>query len=188
MMRTKLDYIFNLYALHGNEDYIGEPVSQLEHMLQAGELARREGQPDEVILAAFFHDLGHLLAFEGVVDHMEGFGVVSHEKLGADLLRDAGFSERIAAMVESHVEAKRYLTFRYPDYYDLLSEASKATLDLQGGRMNDEEASVFEKDPLFDLKIKLRYWDDEAKSTETVGQSLNFYRELAEKHLHQLKY
>lgn len=187
-MRTKLDYIFNLYELHGNEDYIGEPVSQLEHMLQAGELARKEGQPDEVILAAFFHDLGHLLAFEGVVDHMEGFGVVSHEKLGADLLRDAGFSEHVATMVESHVEAKRYLTFKYPDYYDLLSEASKATLDLQGGRMNYEEASVFEKDPLFDLKIKLRYWDDEAKSTESVGQSLNFYRELAEKHLHHLKH
>jgi predicted HD phosphohydrolase len=70
----------------------------------------------------------------------------------------------------------------------LLSEASKATLDLQGGRMNDEEAIAFEKDPLFDLKIKLRYWDDEAKSTEPVGQSLAFYRELAEKHLHQTKY
>jgi 2-amino-1-hydroxyethylphosphonate dioxygenase (glycine-forming) len=187
-MRTKLDYIFNLYELHGNEDYIGEPVSQLEHMLQAGELARKEGQPDEVILAAFFHDLGHLLAFEGVVDHMEGFGVVSHEKLGSDLLRDAGFSERVATMVESHVEAKRYLTFKYPDYYDLLSEASKATLDLQGGRMNHEEASAFENDPLFDLKIKLRYWDDEAKSTEPFGQSLNFFRELAEKHLHHLKH
>lgn len=187
-MRTKLDYIFNLYELHGSEDYIGEPVSQLEHMLQAGELARKEGQPDELILAAFFHDLGHLLAFEGVVDHMEGFGVVSHEKLGADLLRDAGFSERMATMVESHVEAKRYLTFKFPAYYDLLSEASKATLDLQGGRMNHEEASAFEKDPLFDLKIKLRYWDDEAKSTESVGQSLHFYRELAEKHLNQLKY
>jgi predicted HD phosphohydrolase len=54
--------------------------------------------------------------------------------------------------------------------------------------MNDEEAIAFEKDPLFDLKIKLRYWDDEAKSTEPVGQSLAFYRELAEKHLHQTKY
>ena len=83
-------------------------------MLQAGELARSEGQPDEVILAAFFHDLGHLLAFEGVVDHMDGFGVFSHEKLGADLLRDAGFSEKVASLVESHVEAKRYLTCKHP--------------------------------------------------------------------------
>lgn len=185
-MRTKLDYIFNLYTLHGSEDYIGEPVSQLEHMLQAGELARKEGQPDEVILAAFFHDLGHLLAFEGVVDHMEGFGVVSHEKLGADLLRDAGFSETVASLVQSHVEAKRYLTFKHPEYYSLLSEASKATLDLQGGRMNHEEAIAFEKDPLFQLKIQLRYWDDEAKSTEPSRQSITYFRELSEKHLHQL--
>lgn len=187
-MRTKLDYIFELFQLHGSEDYIGEPVSQLEHMLQAGELARNEGQPDDVVLAAFFHDLGHLLAFEGVVDHMDGFGVVSHEKLGADLLRDAGFSEIVASLVESHVEAKRYLTFKRPDYYAMLSEASKATLDHQGGRMNPDEAVAFETDPLFELKIKLRYWDDEAKSTVPTQQSLSFFRQLAEKHLHQLKY
>lgn len=188
MMRTKLDYIFDLFQLHGNEDYIGEPVSQLEHMLQAGALAVRDGQPEAVILAAFFHDLGHLLAFEGVVDHMDGFGVVSHEKLGADLLRDAGFSEIVASLVESHVEAKRYLTFKHPDYFARLSEASRATLEHQGGRMTQEEAFAFEQDPLFHLKIKLRFWDDEAKSTQPASVSLSYFRELADKHLHQLKY
>lgn len=187
-MKTKLDYIFDLYQYHGSEDYIGEPVSQLEHMLQAGELASKEGQPDEVVLAAFFHDLGHLLSFEGVVDDMDGFGVVSHEKLGADLLRDAGFSEIVASLVESHVEAKRYLTFKYPDYVAQLSEASRATLDHQGGRMNQEEAIAFETEPLFQLKIKLRYWDDEAKSLVPARLSLSYFRELAEKHLHQVKY
>ena len=31
--------IFALYQRHGDEDYIGEPVSQLEHMSQAAQLA-----------------------------------------------------------------------------------------------------------------------------------------------------
>lgn len=175
--------IFELYIQHGNEDYIGEPVSQSEHMIQAGELARKAGYEDEVILAAFFHDIGHLLAFEGVVDHMEGYGVVSHEKLGADLLRRAGFSEKVAALVESHVEAKRYLTYRYPEYYSKLSEASRQTLEMQGGRMSDAEARDFENDPLLELKVKMRFWDDEAKSTDPSGTDLGYFRELAEKHL-----
>ena len=54
--------IFALYEKHGDEDYIGEPVSQLEHMSQAAALAEEEGYDDEVVLAAFFHDIGHLCA------------------------------------------------------------------------------------------------------------------------------
>ena len=59
--------VFSLYEKHGDEDYIGEPVSQLEHMSQAALLAEEEGYDDEVILAAFFHDIGHLCAEEGEV-------------------------------------------------------------------------------------------------------------------------
>ena len=31
--------IFDLYSKYGDADYIGEPVSQLEHMSQSAELA-----------------------------------------------------------------------------------------------------------------------------------------------------
>ncbi|HLO82595.1 MAG TPA: HDIG domain-containing protein [Chitinophagaceae bacterium] len=185
MIKDVIEEVFGLYILHGDEDYIGEPVSQLEHMLQAGELARKEGYDDEVVLAAFFHDIGHLLAFEGESDSMSGYGQVSHESKGAQYLRERGFSERLAMLVESHVEAKRYLTYKYPEYYDKLSEASKKTLEFQGGVMGAEEAKQFELDPNSELKIKLRLWDDEAKNTEPSSQTLVFFRELAEKHLSQ---
>ncbi|MFN7495238.1 MAG: phosphohydrolase, partial [Cyclobacteriaceae bacterium] len=95
------------------------------------------------------------------------FGVKSHEKIGADYLREKGFSERIAKLVENHVEAKRYLTFRYPEYYNNLSEASKRTLEYQGGKMTAEEADVFEQDSLFEASIQLRKWDELAKEIET---------------------
>lgn len=183
MVKDIIEEVFRLYILHGDEDYIGEPVSQLEHMLQAGELARKEGYDDEVILAAFFHDIGHLLAFEGYGEAMGGYGQVLHESRGADYLRERGFSKRVAALVESHVEAKRYLTYKYPEYYDKLSEASRKTLEFQGGVMNSEEAREFELDPDAELKIKLRLWDDDAKNTEHSTQTLGFFKELAERHL-----
>ena len=158
-----IDEIMNLYSLHGNEDYIGEPVSQIEHMSQSAELAMRGGYDDEVILAAFFHDLGHLCAINDPSMNMGGYGVMRHEKIGADFLRSKGFPERVAKLVENHVQAKRYLTCKYPDYYNNLSEASKKTLEYQGGVMSQAEALAFEADPLFELSIIMRKWDEEAK-------------------------
>ena len=153
--------IFALYEQHGAADYIGEPVSQIEHMSQAAQLAMAEGFDDEVVLAAFFHDIGHLCGQGG--ENMGGYGVVSHERLGADYLRRAGFSERLARLVEYHVQAKRYLTFSRPDYYACLSEASRRTLGYQGGVMTADEARAFEQDPLCAVSLRMRHWDEQAK-------------------------
>lgn len=182
---TIVNEVFALYEKHGNEDYIGEPVSQLEHMSQAAALAEEEGFEDEVILAAFFHDIGHLCANGHEAESMDGFGNVDHEKLGADYLRERGFSERLAALVESHVTAKRYLTYKYPEYYNQLSEASKATLEFQGGRMNDEEASNFEQNPDAELFIRLRYWDDKAKEVNKPIPDMAHIKLLAISHLYK---
>ena len=176
--------VFALYERHGDEDYIGEPVSQLEHMSQAAVLAEEEGFDDEVILAAFFHDIGHLCAEDSEAESMDGFGNVDHEKLGADYLRERGFSEGLANLVESHVIAKRYLTYKYPEYYNKLSDASKATLEFQGGRMTELEATEFEKHPDAELFIRLRYWDDKAKEINVPILDLQHLKSLAIKHLY----
>ncbi|WP_339544134.1 phosphonate degradation HD-domain oxygenase [Pseudomonas sp. RA_35y_Pfl2_P32] len=153
--------VFGWYERFGASDYIGEPVSQIEHMSQAAELAMAEGFDDEVVLAAFFHDIGHLCS-EGA-QNMGGFGVVSHERLGADYLRRQGFSERMARLVEYHVQAKRYLTLTEPGYYQRLSEASRRTLEYQGGVMSADEAEVFARDPLCAVSLRMRQWDEQAK-------------------------
>ncbi len=155
--------IFDLYEKYGNEDYIGEPVSQIEHMSQCAQLAMDGGYDDEVVLAAFFHDIGHICVSRNKDNTMDGYGTKSHEKIGADFLREKGFPESIAKLVENHVQAKRYLTFRRPEYFNNLSEASKKTLVFQGGKMNEQEALVFESDPLFEVSIKMRQWDEQAK-------------------------
>ncbi|WP_162342467.1 phosphonate degradation HD-domain oxygenase [Cyclobacterium salsum] len=174
-----VDEIFDLYASFGDADYIGEPVSQLEHMSQAAQLAESEGHSPEVILAAFFHDLGHLFAQGEALDQMGEFGVMDHEKLGADYLRKLGFPELVARLVESHVEAKRYLTYKNPDYFNRLSEASKQTLRYQGGVMSPEEASAFEADENYALILKMREWDEKAKETQVPVPSLDKYKKMA---------
>ena len=155
-----IDSTFALYERHGSDDYIGEAITQLEHMSQAAQLAIAEGFDDEVVLAAFFHDIGHLCGGDA---SMGGYGVVSHERIGAEYLRRCGFGERMARLVQYHVEAKRYLTLRQPGYYQRLSEASRRTLEYQGGVMSEGEADVFERDPLFEVSLRMREWDERAK-------------------------
>ena len=178
--------IMFLYERYGSEDYIGEPVSQIEHMCQCAQLAEADGADDDVILAAFFHDIGHLCEFafpEKKLAHMDNVGIVDHETLGADYLLSKGFSEKIAKLVQSHVAAKRYLTYHYADYYNQLSEASKKTLEFQGGVMTQAEALAFEEDDLFDLYISIRRWDDKAKKIKEPLPELLQYKQMMIEHL-----
>ena len=177
------DEILGLYESYGGAEYAGEKVSQLEHMVQAAQLAEAQGFDEEVILAAFLHDIGHISEAAKGDNEMDGFGIKDHEELGAEFLRGKGFSKKIARLVESHVEAKRYLTIKDPAYYGQLSDASKKTLEYQGGPMSEEEAAAFEQYPLFDLIIRMRKWDEEAKIENQPLPDLRHYRRMMLHHL-----
>lgn len=177
------DFVLGLYEQYGGEDYIGEPVSQIEHMCQCAMLAEEEGYSEEIVLAAFFHDIGHLCEHIMPVEQMDGYGVVDHEKLGAGFLLNLGFSENIASLVRNHVQAKRYLTYRYESYYNQLSEASRKTLEFQGGRMSSGEAALFETDKLFEMHIRLRQWDEKAKLEDKLLPPMDKYRKMMITHL-----
>lgn len=170
--------IIDLYKKYGVNDYVGEPVSQLEHMCQCAQLAEQENYDDEVILAAFFHDIGHLCEHIMQVDHMDNYGVVDHEKIGAEYLINKGFSERLSTLIASHVDAKRYLTFKNPGYFDRLSEASKKTLEFQGGKMDAAEALRFERNEYFTLFLTLRGWDEKAKEEHVPLPDLEKYKTM----------
>jgi 2-amino-1-hydroxyethylphosphonate dioxygenase (glycine-forming) len=183
ILEQRIDAVFGLYEINGSDEYVGEPVSILEHSLQAAQMAENEGYDGDVILAAFFHDIGHFLPNQ---NEMNGLGHISHEVVGANFLYKNGFSKRIALLVRNHVEAKRYLTFKFPDYYEKLSEASKKTLEFQGGKMTIEAAEEFEKMPMFPLYLKMREWDDKAKETNFTYPSIEKYKEMATQHLSEL--
>lgn len=182
------DDIIELYKKHGSNEYAGEKVTQLEHMVQAAALAKQGGYDEEMILAAFLHDVGHICAAAYTGNTMGGFGIVNHEKIGGQYLRNRGFSERIARLVENHVSAKRYLTFKYPEYFEGLSEASKKTLEYQGGVMNPDEAALFENDPLCEDFIEMRRWDELAKEEgKALSLPFDYFHELICNHLAKQK-
>lgn len=179
--------IIALYSNHGGSAYIGEPVTQLQHASQAADLARAAGGDDDVVCAAFLHDVGHLCDPDPSRPQMGEFGVAQHERIGADFLRRHGFSERVVHLVGQHVNAKRYLTSTKPEYHARLSSASKRTLDYQGGPMTRAEASAFEADPLFSLILKMRAWDEAAKVPDLTVFPLQRFGELIRSHLHRAR-
>lgn len=163
-------------------DYIGEPVSQLEHALQCAQKACDAGADQETIIAALLHDIGHICDTTPV-DQMGDYGVLSHEKIGAQFVLNRGFSHKVAELINGHVQAKRYFIYKDPDYYQALSPASIQTLAYQGGGMCEEEAKAFERDPLFKEKLQIRRWDEAAKIVGAPTAPLNFYEDLLINHL-----
>jgi 2-amino-1-hydroxyethylphosphonate dioxygenase (glycine-forming) len=177
------DEIIHLYTLYGEEEYSGEKVSQLEHMVQAAQLARAQGYDDEVVLAAFLHDVGHIAEKHTETNSMSSYGIKDHEAIGAAFLSSRGFSSTLTKLVASHVAAKRYLTLREPGYYDKLSEASKRTLEYQGGPMSEDEANLFEQDRLFREIVQMRRWDEEAKIEHQPMPPISVFKDLIFQHL-----
>lgn len=162
-------------------EYIGEPVSQLEHALQAAYFATKSGAHELQILAALLHDIGHLIGHEAL-DETNNLGVKQHESVGAEFLATMGAPQLVCELVRSHVDAKRYLVFKNADYRRKLSDASLQTLALQGGAMCQEEATAFERDPLFREKVALRNFDERAKVAGLVVPPCESYQALFERH------
>lgn len=167
-INTITQEILSIYQKHAHISY-GERCTVLSHSIQAGCLARDKGLDDELILAAFLHDIGHISPLENEKNNFSNmgvYGIEAHEYLGEKYLREKGLTDRIMATVRNHVTSKRYLCYADSSYYDQLSEASKKTLQYQGGPMTVEEAKAFEADPFFEDSIQIRKLDDEAKAQD----------------------
>src|SRR5580704_5460492 len=149
--------IAQAFADRGGESY-GENVSQLDHALQCAWLAEKEGAGDHLIAAALLHDYGHL--FEGRGDAAERDGRdARHEVHGARALR-RWFGPEVVGPVALHVAAKRYLCAAEPAYEAALSDASKLSLELQGGRFTPAQRRRFEQRRFAAAAVRLRRWDD----------------------------
>jgi phosphonate degradation associated HDIG domain protein len=156
-----IETIFNLFRTRGDAAYIGEPVSQTEHALQAATAAVRDGAASAMVAAALLHDLGHLLhnlpencADDGIDDR--------HEELGARWLARY-FGPGVVEPLRLHVEAKRFLCATDAVYFRKLSPASLVSLRLQGGPLTAKEINAFRANPHAMAAVALRRWDEEAK-------------------------
>jgi len=178
-----MDKILELYSKFGDSEYLGEDVSKTVHMIQAAHAAEKNNEPDYVVLACLLHDIGHFLEN----DNMNGLGVIEHGKVAGDYLRELGMYEKVCILVENHVTAKRYLVSKNDDYYEKLSDASKKTLEYQGGRMSSEEMRIFEENEDFRDILRIRYYDDNGKKVGVEIPDLNHYHDLIKKYLNKYR-
>ena len=160
--------------------YIGEKVTMTEHMIQSAMLAEKNNCSSSLICASLLHDYGHFILDDPdkLVNQKEDG---KHEDVAYRYLKKF-FKKNVVEPIRIHVKAKRYLA-RNQKYYQILSQASKVSLHLQGGAMNEEETEEFEKEKFFDDAIKLRKFDEAAKKTGVKMKDINNYKNLLSSNL-----
>jgi [1-hydroxy-2-(trimethylamino)ethyl]phosphonate dioxygenase len=173
-----VDFVMRLFKERGDAAYIGEPVSQTEHALQAAWAAEQAGAGSALVAAALLHDIGHLLhdlpkdcAQLGIDD--------AHEVRGSRWLVQH-FGPDVTEPVRLHVPAKRYLCSTDSAYLGQLSEASILSLKLQGGPFTPEEVAEFRELPHAEAAVTLRRHDEQAKIRGLVTPNLEHFRPYLE--------
>ena len=155
--------------------YIGENLTISEHMIQSAMIAEKAKSPKNLICSCLLHDYGHFILEnpdELVKKKIDG----KHEDIGYEYLKKF-FKKEVVEPIKYHVLAKRYLA-REKKYFNLLSEASKISLKLQGGMLNKKQCKEFEKKDYFKNSIKLRKFDEVAKRTDVKMKSIIEYKDL----------
>ncbi|MCC8394556.1 HD domain-containing protein [Paraburkholderia sp. MMS20-SJTR3] len=178
-MALNLNDIRALFERHGQLAYSGEPVTQLEHALQSGALAEAEGASDELVAAAFLHDLGHLLNQQGDTPTQRGIDDL-HQYYALPFLRPM-LPDAVLEPIRLHVDAKRCLCAIDASYFGQLSADSVRSLQLQGGIFSSEEADAFLRKPYAEDALRLRRWDDRAKKQDRITPDLGHYLTIVER-------
>lgn len=174
-----VDFIGDVFARRGAEEYLGEDVTIGEHMLQGAAIAEQDGQPDEIVAAALLHDIGHFTSEFGTFS-MDDTEDRYHEQAGARLL-EPFFPESVVECVRHHVAAKRYLCFARPEYFSALSPASVHSLKLQGGPMTAQEAGAFAQNPHLDAILQVRFLDEAGKRKDFTTPGFDHHAPLLQR-------
>ena len=176
-MALTIAQIEGLFRQHGHIEYSGEGVTQLEHALQAAQLAEHAGASRELVTAAFLHDLGHMLNLQGETPTARGIDD-QHQYFAIPFLRGL-FPAAVIEPIRLHVDAKRALCAAEPDYYEGLSEDSRRSLTLQGGIFSAGELATFRAKPHAGDAMRVRRWDDAAKVPGASTPAISHYLEIA---------
>ena len=176
---TIVAFIADIFERHAAVEYLGEPVTIAEHMLQGATLAERAGHDDEIIVGALLHDIGHFTSEFGAFT-MEDTEDRHHEDAGAKVL-ERFVPAVIVDCARHHVAAKRYLCATRPDYYARLSDASVHSLKLQGGPMSAEEVTAFEANPNLRKIVQVRYLDDAGKEPGMATPDFAYFAPMVQR-------
>lgn len=176
---TIVAFLGDIFERRGGEEYLGEPVTMAEHMLQGACLAEQQGESEIIIVSALLHDIGHFTSEFGTFS-MEDTHDRHHEEAGAAVL-ERFFPKLVIDCVREHVAAKRYICATDPAYFGELSAASIHSLKLQGGPMNAEEVIAFEKNPNVAEIVRVRRLDDAGKIAGMVTPGFDHYAPMIQR-------
>ncbi|MEO1399257.1 MAG: HD domain-containing protein [Pseudomonadota bacterium] len=176
---TIVPFLQDIFERRGGEEYLGEPVTMAEHMLQGATIAEQNGMDEIIVVAALLHDVGHFTSEFGMFT-MDDTEDRLHEEAGAQVL-SAFFPTLVTDCVRYHVAAKRYLCATKPEYFERLSEASVHSLNLQGGPMSDDEVTEFEKNPNLKQIIQVRYLDEAGKRADMVTPDFSHFAPMVQR-------
>jgi phosphonate degradation associated HDIG domain protein len=168
-----------LFEQYGDLAYSGEPVTQLEHALQSGALAQEARVGDELVAAAFLHDLGHLLNRQGDTPTERGIDDL-HQYFALPFLRPV-LPDAVLEPIRLHVDAKRCLCAIDDKYFRQLSADSVRSLELQGGIFSSEDAEAFLAKPYAEDALNVRKWDDRAKEQNRATPDLDHFMDVVER-------
>lgn len=177
MNSQSVDAIADLLHRQGARQYGNEAVSQLDHALQCAHLAEAAGETAETIVAALLHDLGHLLQADAEpAEPGQRQRDDLHQFIALPFLRPL-FSDAVLEPIRLHVDAKRHLCRTDASYLAQLSPASIRSLELQGGVFSAQQAIEFMNHPHAATALRLRRYDDRAKTPGAPTPPLAHYVE-----------
>ncbi len=176
---TIVGFLHDIFTRRGGEEYLGEPVTMAEHMLQGAYFAETEGEDEIIIVATLLHDVGHFTSEFGMFS-MDDTVDKYHEDAGADILAQF-FPPVVTECVKQHVAAKRYLCATDAAYFGKLSDASVHSLNLQGGPMSEIEVEAFQKHPHLAEVVKVRLFDDRGKEAGLKTPDFAYYAPMVQR-------
>lgn len=176
---TIVALLADIFERCGDEEYLGEPVTMAQHMLQGATFAEEAGLSDEIVVAALLHDIGHFTSEFGTFT-MEDTEDRYHEEAGARLL-ERFFPSVVTDCVRHHVAAKRYLCATRPEYFRRLSPASVHSLNLQGGPMRPEEVTEFARNPNLEAILQVRFLDEAGKRPDMETPDFGHFAERVQR-------
>lgn len=138
-----------------------EGLTELDHGLQcAYQLTLVRPGDLELQVAGLVHDIGHRFGPDA-----------EHGRLGAEQVRHT-LGDRVASLVEGHVQAKRYLVATDSSYRAVLSAVSTTSLHQQGGPLSPGQVTEFQSSQHWADAVLLRRCDEAAKVPGCVVPSV----------------
>ncbi|KAJ2750822.1 hypothetical protein GGI19_004877 [Coemansia pectinata] len=189
----RVSKVFQLLETADKKEHTVGKMLPLDHALRTAQLAKNEGSDEETILAALFLNIGHFvpppeqwsdargpinISFT-VVDVVGNISAGKYDKVGAEYLRQLGFSQKTYELVGSQALAIPFIVDRIPPY-----QRTPGTIAVKPptftSPLSSTEMREFKNDPLFDQKVQLVKWSDAAtKTTEVKPPTLDAYRDMA---------